>query len=461
MSYAPLPAGRPANPRILVVGGGFAGVYTAYELQRRLRHRRPMIDIVNRENFFVFYPLIPEIVSGAIETEHILTPIRLVVPQATLFVGEVSAIDLRTQQVTIARGLEGQPHSLCRHEYDYLVLALGGTLNTSRIPGLSEHAYDVQRLSHAFALRNHLIDILEQANIEPDAAARRRLLTFVVIGGGTTGVEVAAEIRDLVHDALDHYRYLDPAEIRILLVHGGERILPGLAPSLAGFAAGRLRERGVELLLNRHVVAVEPTAVRLDDGSVIPSETVVGSVGLQPNPLVRGLPVPHDRRGRVIVDETLNVPGYPNVWALGDNASVIDPHTGEPYPQTAQHAVREARVVAHNIAARLERTEARRIDYRTRGQLVALGHRSAVADLRGHTFSGFPAWWLWRTYYLAQLPHWEKRLRVAFDWTLDLLFPRSLVQLKVGQHRSPPAPTPASTADASIREARAEPLARA
>jgi len=426
--------------RILVVGGGFAGVYTALELQRSLRGLPCAIDIVNRENFFVFYPLIPEIISGAVETEHILTPIRQVVPGATLFVGEVTGIDLHEQRVDIRHGLYGHAQQVCSHSYDHLVLALGGVPNTSRILGLAEHAFDVQRLAHAFALRNHLVDVLEQANITTDPLEKRRLLTFVVIGGGTNGVEVVAEIQGLMQGALAHYRYLAPEDVRVVLVQSGERVLPELSPKLGVFARRLLGERGVEVLLGHRVARVDRDAVRLDDGTVIPSATVVGSVGVRPSPLVRGLPVPHDVGGRVVVDDTLAVPGFPNVWALGDNALVMDPHTGRPYPQTAQHAVREARVVAHNIAASLEGKPLERIDYRTRGQLVALGHRSAVADIRGHTFSGFAAWWLWRTYYLAQLPRWEKRVRVTLDWTLDLLFPPSLVQLKVGQ------PTPAGRA---------------
>lgn len=422
--------------RILVAGGGFAGVYTALELQRRLRGLPCAIDVVNRDNFFVFYPLLPEIISGAVETEHILEPIRQVVPGATLFVGEVTGIDLDAQRVDIRHGLYGRPRQACSHYYDHLVLALGGEPNTSRIPGLVERAFDVQRLAHAFALRNHLVDALEQANLTVDPVEKRRLLTFVVIGGGTNGVEVVAEIEAMVRGAIGRYRYLVPEDLRLVLVQSGEHVLPELSTRLGEYAERLLRQRGVEIALGRRVTLVTRDAVRLDDGTTIPAATVVGSVGVRPNPLVGQLPVVRDPAGRVIVDGTLALPGFPNVWAIGDNALVTDPHTGRPYPQTAQHAVREARVVAQNIAARLTGAPLTRIDYRTRGQLVALGHRSAVAEIRGRTFAGFAAWWLWRTYYLAQLPRWEKRLRVTLDWTLDLLFPPSAVQLKVGQ----PAP---------------------
>lgn len=433
------PDDSPAK-RVLILGGGFAGVYTAYELQKALGRAPVEIAIVNRENFFVFYPLMPDVVSGMIETEHILNPIRLVVPRTTLYVGDVTGIDLDEKRVDILHGLyrhRQQPRSLY---YDHVVLALGGVPNVNPIPGLAEHAFDVQRLSAAFALRNHLIDLLEQGDIETNPAIKQRLLTVVVVGGGANGVEVIAEIRDLLTDACQHYPHLEPDDFRVVLVHGGDYLVPDLPRKLGDFAQRLLSSRGVEILLNRRVVKVEPTQVQLDDGQVIPTETVVGSVGVQPNPLVAQLPLPHDKRGRLQVNEYLGIDSRPEVWALGDNALVIDPYTNKPYPQTAQHAIREARVVAHNIAASIEGdgTKLERIAYRTLGQMVALGHRSAVVNLRwgGLTFSGFPAWWMFRTYYLARLPRWEKRLRVSFDWTLDLAFPRTLVQLKVGQ----PAP---------------------
>jgi NADH dehydrogenase len=303
---------------------------------------------------------------------------------------------------------------------------------------LGEYAFDVQRLSAAFALRNHLIDTLEQADIETDPVHKRQLLTFVVVGGGATGVEVAAEIRDLVHDASKHYAHIEEDDLRVVIVHGGDRFFPDLPARLARFTERILRQRGVEILFNRRVVRVGPEAAYLDDGQEIAAKTVVGSVGVQPNPLTLNLPVPHDERGRIEAEQTLAVPGYANVWAVGDNARVIDPHTGEPYPQTAQHAVREAKLVARNIAASLRDQPLHSMTYRTIGQMVALGHRSAIAYIRGISLSGFVAWWMWRTYYLSQLPRWSKRIRVVFDWTLDLVFPPELVQLKVGQ-QVPPA----------------------
>ncbi len=428
--------GERQPPRILILGGGFAGIYTAYELQRRVRRNPVEIAIVNRENFFVFYPLLPEIISGSIAVEAILNPIRLVVPGATLYVGEVTDIDLAARRVTILHGLYQHQQSPRSLYYDHLVLALGGVPATFGIPGLAEYAFDVQRLSNAFALRNHLIDVLEQADIETDPLEKRRLLTVVVIGGGATGVEVASEVWSLFRDAVRYYRHVEPDDFRVVVVQAASRLIPEFPAELGDYAARVLRTRGVEVLLGRRVVRVEPEHVELDDGSIIAAHTIIGSVGVQPNPLVGNLGVGLDPRGRIVVDQFLRVPGYDNVWALGDNALTIDPETGEPYPQTAQHAVQEAKVVARNIVATLRGRPLRPMRYRARGMLVSLGRRSAAASIRGWTFSGFFAWWLWRTYYLSKLPRWERRLRVAFDWTLDLFFPPELVQLKVGQ----PAP---------------------
>lgn len=429
---------EPRRKRVLVLGGGFAGVYTAYELQRHFRDEPVDVAIVNRENFFVFYPLLPEIISGAIETSSILNPIRLVANQATLYVGEVTEIDLERQCVEVRQGLYGhyqEPHLLF---FDHVVISLGGVPNTSIVEGMAENAFDVQRLSNAFALRNQLIDTLEQADIETNPIDKRRLLTFVVVGGGANGVEVVAEMHDMLVDVTSRYKHIEREDIRVVLIHGGPRLVPDLPSDLAGFAERLLRDKGIELHFNRRVSRVEPDRVILDNGETIDASTVVGSVGVQPNPLTTALPLEHNKRGQLKVSRMLNVPGYPNVWAIGDNAEVIDPHSGKPYPQTAQHAVREARLVARNIAASLRGEPLHAMSYKTLGQLVALGHRSAIAYVLGLKISGFKAWWLWRTYYLLQIPRWDKRLRVMFDWTLDLVFPPELTQLKVGQ------PVPAS-----------------
>lgn len=422
--------------RILILGGGFAGVYTARALQREQRGTDAKVAIVNRENFHVFYPLLPEIISGAIDTEQVLNPIRRVAPRARLYVGDVTGIDLTNQRVEIRHGLyrhRQEPRTLY---YDHLVLALGGVPSVSRIPGLAEYAFDVQRLSNAFALRNHIIDTLEQAAIERDPAARERLLTYVVIGGGPTGVEIAAEINSLVDDAIQYYAGIERSDLRVVIVEYAPRILGPMPEELAAFAARALEQRGVEIMVNIGVERIERHAVVLNNGETLHAETVVGSVGVDVNPLIRDLDAPHDERGRLIAHETLRVGDYSSVWALGDNARVLDPSTGKPYPQTAQHAVRQAKLVARNIAATIAGEALKPMVYQTRGQMVALGRQNAIAEISGRCISGFPAWFIWRSYYLTQMPLIDKRIRVVFSWTVDLLAPPTLVQLKVGQ----PAP---------------------
>ena len=413
---------RATLPRVIVLGGGFAGVYTAYRLQKELKRARveARIGIVNRENFFVFYPMLPEIISGSIGTENILNPIRFVAKNSTLFTGEVTEIDLERRSVGIQHGLYGHRQEPKTLYYDHLVIALGGVPGTQDVPGMNEHAFNVQRMSNAFALRNHLIDTLEQANALSDRDARRRLLTYVVVGGGPSGVEVAGELEHLVSDAVKYYRTIRPEDVRVILVHAGDRLLPTVPERLSHYTAELLARRGVEIIFNRLVTRVETDAIMLSDGRHIETATVVGSLGLAVNPLVVNLPLPHDRKGAVIVHESLLAGDFPNVWAIGDNASVIDPHTGKPYPPTAQHAVREAGVVAHNIAASLTGRALKPIDYHTKGRMVPLGGHSAVAEIYGITADRLPG--LVDLAHLLPLPapRWEKRLRVMFDWTLDL-----------------------------------------
>jgi len=441
--------------RILILGGGFAGVNSALALQHELRGTDAKVAIVNRENFFVFYPLLPEIISGAIETEHVLNPIRLIVPNARLYVGDVVGIDLPHGQVEIRHGLYQHQQTPRTLYYDHLVLALGGVPSTSRIPGLAAYAFDVQRLSNAFALRNHVIDTLEQAVIERDQVARERLLTYVIIGGGPTGIEVAAEIAGLLDDALRYYADVERSEARVIVLEYAPRILMPVQEKLAEAATRNLERRGVEIRCDTGVARIERGSVILNSGESIQSETVVGSVGVDPNPLICDLPVPHDERGRLTASDTLTVGDYRNVWAIGDLARVYDPHTGKPYPATAQHAVREAKTVAHNIAASIRGKPLKTMTYKTKGQLVALGKRNAIAEIGPFTATGFLAWWLWRSYYLTQMPLPNKRLRVLFSWTIDLFSPPTLVQLKVGQ----PAPmaTHNSVVEVAPGDAESEP----
>jgi NADH:ubiquinone reductase (H+-translocating) len=324
----------------------------------------------------------------------------------------------------VQHGLEGHTHDL---EYDCLVLALGSITNFYGLPGLEQHALTMKTLGDAIHLRNGVIATLEEADTECDARDDTGRLTFVVAGGGFAGVETLAALNDFVREVLPYYPRVRESSVRMVLVHGGDGILPELGPELGKYAERKLAARGVEIVLHAKVEQATSHAVTLSTGATIPCRMVIWTAGTSPHPLLHGLPCGLDR-GRIVVDETLAVPGFPGVWALGDCAVVPDSRTGRSQPPTAQHALREGECAAGNIVAFLRGTAPRPFRFRTLGQLAAIGRRTGVARVFGVNFSGFFAWWLWRTIYLSKLPRLEKKVRVAIDWTLDLLFTKDLVQ---------------------------------
>jgi len=410
--------------RVLVLGGGFGGVEAARQLERMLR-RRPDVDItlVSRDNFFLFTPMLHEVAASDVDITHIVSPLRALLHRTTVVVGDVHSVDLERRAVRVTHGFDAHDHEL---RYDQLLIALGSTTNFYGLPGLAEHALTMKTLGDAIHLRNRVIATLEQASTEC-GAAEDGLLTVVVAGGGFAGVETIAALNDFVREALEFYPRLRQQDVRMVLVHSGSHILPELGDALGVYAAQKLGMRGVEILTNARVAAVDAHGVTFADGRRIASRLVVWTAGTSPHPLLHDLPCGLDH-GRVVTDETLAVPGWSGVWALGDCAVVPDRRTGKPYPPTAQHALREARTAAANILATLEGRTAAPFAFRTIGQLAAIGRRTGVARIFGVKFSGFIAWWLWRTIYLSKLPRFEKKVRVAIDWTLDLMFTKDFVQ---------------------------------
>jgi NADH dehydrogenase len=410
--------------RILILGGGFAGLTVAMELERKLgRDPEVEITLVNRENFFLFTPMLHEVAASDLDLTTIVNPARKMLRHVRFFAGEVARIDIGQRSVVVSHGFDHHQHAL---EFDFLVLGLGCVTNLYGIPGLQEHALTMKTLGDAMRLRNHLIAHLEEADSDC-CKVKSPVVTFVVAGGGFAGVETVAGINDFVRSALRSYPNLTEEMLRVVLVHSGRVILPELKERLGAYAEGKLRQRKVEILLNTKVQSYSGKTVRLSDGTAIDADTLVWTAGTSPNPLLEPIPCAKER-GRLLVTESLNLAAWPNVWALGDCAAIPDQRAGGFCPPTAQHALREAKVVAHNVIASMRGTEKKRFRFSSIGQLAAIGRRTGVANILGINFSGFIAWWLWRTIYLSKLPRFEKKLRVAFDWTLDLIFSKDLVQ---------------------------------
>jgi NADH dehydrogenase len=416
---------------IVVLGGGFGGVYTAKALEELLGDREDVqISLVNRENYFVFQPMLAEIVSGSIGLTDMVSPLNHLLPRTNVHVREVEKVDLAARTVTLSPGFTP------RHEvltYDHLVFALGNVTDFRGLRGLPEHALPFKNLADALNLRNHLIKALGEAAIEKDVSLRQQLLTFVVAGGGFSGVEVVAEINDFVRTAaLDYRGRLDPKEIRVILLHNQDRILPEMGQKLAVFAQRKLAKRGVEIRFGTRLSAATGEAAILDTGERIETKTLVSTVPSSPHPLIQSTSeLPKSKNGKIEVDEHLQVKGTEDVWAVGDCAA-IPLITGGTCPPTAQHATRQGQTAAENILLALASKKQRRTyAFKGLGMMGSLGHHSAVAEVFGLQISGFIAWLMWRAIYLMKLPGAARRTRVLLAWVLDYIMPPDSVQLKL------------------------------
>jgi NADH dehydrogenase len=367
-----------------------------------------------------------EVAASDLDLTDIVNPVRKLLRRVHFFAGEVESIDLDRKLVTVSHGFDHHHHEL---QYDHVVIGLGSITNFYKLPGLEKRALTMKSLGDAIHLRNRLIALLEEADTECGADVRGPLLTFVVAGGGFAGVETIAGINDFVREAVRFYSNLREIMLRVLLVHPGAVILPELGQKLGLYAQKKLAERGVEVRMNTSVSGVSDHGVQLGTGEMIETRALIWTAGTSPNPVLGTLPCAKER-GRLKVDEMLRVPGRPGVWALGDCALVPDGKTGQYHPPTAQHALREGKVLAKNLIASVQGGDMEPFSFSTIGQLAAIGRRTGVANILGINFSGFVAWWLWRTIYLSKLPRFEKKLRVALDWTLDLLFTKDLVQFQ-------------------------------
>jgi NADH dehydrogenase len=431
VSSSPVPSKK---IRVVILGGGFAGMRVAECLEEQLRSALS-ITLVSETNALLFTPMLAEVAGGSLEPSHITTPLRSSLHSTEFIRGRVATVDLETRRVTLENDLASTGgNGLRQIPYDHLVLALGSVSNYLGMANLENHSFNFKTLLDAIRVRNHVIEMFERADREPDPSVRKPLLSFVIAGGGFAGVELAGALNDFSRGILADYPNLLQEDLSVTLVHSRERILPELSESLAQYALTRMQARGVTFRLNTRLTDAQPGVVTLSDGQIY-AQTLVWTAGTAPSPLLKSIPLEKDKRGALVVDKTLAVPGYHGVWALGDCASVHDSKTGNPCAPTAQYALREAELLASNIKAQLKGLSCQPFHFDSLGALCVVGHQTACAELtvpfarnKSMRFSGLLAWFMWRGIYLSKLPGLERKIRVLMDWTIELFFPRDIVQ---------------------------------
>jgi NADH dehydrogenase len=424
-----------AKKKVLVIGGGFGGVFAAKALEKQGRGKLD-VELVNANNYFVFQPLLPEVAASSIHSADAVVPLRQLLRGLQVRQAEVMGIDFKAKKVIVVQGARRVPVDL---HYDELVIALGTSVDLKRFPGLPEHALTMKDLADAHRLRTHVIGCLETADVTDDPAIKQQLLSFVTVGAGFSGVETIAEVRELVRRALKYYTNIRPDEVKFYLIEYAPRILPTFPADLAAYATRRLTMHGIEVLTGVGTKSATGSAVELTDGRIIPTSTIVATIGNGPHPLVASLGLGM-QWGRIKTDQFMRVPGHDGVWALGDAALIpLVEHPGEDpahfATQTAQFAVREGRQLAANIVAKLDDKELKPFAYTSKGSLASLGMSKAVADVYGVKLSGTLAWLLWRGFYLSFLPGFTAKLRVGLNWLVNSVMPPNIVQIQ----STPPA----------------------
>jgi len=421
---------------VAVLGGGFAGVYCAKALGEALKRKRDFkVGLISKENYMVFQPMLPEVAGSSISPRHVVNPLRLLCRRASVYQGVVESLNWPERSLLLNAG----PFSgNVRIEYDHLVLALGAVTDLRHVPGMPEHAFLMKNVGDAMYLRTTVIGRIEEANLETRREIRERLLTFVVVGGGYSGVETAGHLIDLFSTIHSYYPGIAQTDLKVWLIHGGDHLLPTLHRKLGEYSARKLRQRGLKLVLNQRVKSVTANRVYLENGTEIEANTVISTVGNAPHPLVTSLCETCGLakvKGRILSSDTGQVKGQTHLWAVGDCAAFPDAD-GVYSPETAQFGMRQGILAGKNIARFTRGEPLRRFKFKGYGEMASVGHHIAVAEILGVKFSGFFAWWLWRTIYLLKLPRLDRKVRVVLDWTLDLFFPRDLNHLSP-RHSNP------------------------
>src|SRR5438132_2087871 len=412
--------------KVIIAGGGFAGLSAAMYLDKTLARREDIeVTLIGRENFILFTPMLHEVAAGDLYPGDIVNPLRRILRHVKFVEAEVQAINLSERRV---RCVGGVAQLALEFEFDHLLLTLGSETNFFGLPGVSEWAVTMKSMFDAAMLRNRVLALLEEATLQSDSSARRRLLTFVTAGGGFAGAETIGAINDFVREIVRYYPDLSEELVRVVVVHPGDFLLPELGEELGNYAEYKLRERKVEVIKGARVANYDGSVVTLTDGKSIPASTLIWTAGVKPSPVIATLPCEKER-GRLLVSEFLAVTGVPGLWAAGDCAAVPILNTENFHPPTAQHGLREGVTVAKNIEATILDRSLKSFRYSMMGQLASIGHRTGVAMVFGVKFSGFIAWWLWRSVYLMKLPRLAKKLRVMVSWTLDLFFGQEIEQM--------------------------------
>lgn len=411
--------------KIVILGAGFGGAYAARELDKAFSPGQVDIYLIDMKNHFLFFPFLAEAGTGRLEPRHSVIAIRRFLKNTQFMLGEVVNVNTEDQVVEFSLTGDNTENYLT---YDHIILSPGSTSKMPPIDGLEEHAFTMKSLNNAVALRDRAITLLELADIESDPETKRSLLHFVVVGANYTGIEVAGEYESLLRSAAKEYRNISPDDIRVTVVEIADRIIPALEEGLAEYAYRQLQKRKLEFKLETTVEKIEPDKVHLDNGEVLDAQTVIWTAGIAPHPSIKKFGLPTDDRGYILTNSPMQVKGFDNVWAVGDAAVNIDGE-GNPYPPTAQHATLLAKHLAKNIARFEKGMKLLPAEVKSKGTLAALGQRTAVAKVFGMTFTGFIAWFLWRSVYLFKMPGIKRKARVAIDWTLDMFFRRDHVQL--------------------------------